>query len=134
MVSCQIHGKRTSNSLIMTAQEKITDYIAGLSDWRGERLAELRILINASEPILEEEWKWGVPVWSLNGQVCAISAFKDHVKINFFKGASLPDPHKVFNSGLESKNHRSINIGKDDDLNTVAITEFIHASCALNSK
>ena len=65
-------------------------------------------------PELVEEWKWNTPVWSHNGNVLAVGAFQDHVKINFFKGASLDDPHGLFNAGLEAKASRAIDIHKAD--------------------
>lgn len=87
----------------MQPSELIDKQISDLPDWRGQLMARLRILIYQADPDLTEDWKWNTPVWSSNGTVCAIAAFKDHLKINFFKGASLPDPHALFNSGLEAK-------------------------------
>lgn len=109
----------------MDASEKITRHIAQYDDWRGELLYELRELINGTEPELTEDFKWGVPVWTHNGLVCAISGFKNHVKINFFKGAYLFDPNKLFNSGLDSKEHRSINFSKDDKLDKTALQALV---------
>ncbi len=117
----------------MDAAEKITEYVNSFNDWRGKRLDELRRMINESAPELTEDFKWSVPVWTRNGLVCAISAFKDHVKINFFKGAYLFDPNKLFNSGLDSKEHRSINFARSDKLNKPAITDLVRASLSLNN-
>src|SRR5207237_2178584 len=94
----------------MNASEQITKSINELADWRGKLLTRLRKLILAAEPAMVEEWKWGTPVWSHNGNVVAAGAFQDHVKLNFFKGASLPDPHGLFNAGLEAKASRSIDL------------------------
>jgi hypothetical protein len=118
----------------MQASEQIDAHIAGYTDWRGKLLAELRKLINETEPNLKEEWKWSVPVWTHNGQVCAISGFKDHVKMNFFKGAYLTDPKGLFNSGLDSKEHRSINFAEGDNVDKTAIAELIREAVAYNSK
>jgi hypothetical protein len=70
----------------------------------------LRELIHEADPDLTEEWKWNTAVWTHNGNVCAVGAFKDHIKLNFFKGASLPDPYGLFNSGLDAKASRSIDL------------------------
>ena len=86
--------------------------IAGLGDWRGDLMKELRSAINKSDPGLKEEWKWGTAVWTHNGNVCALAAFKNGVKVNFLKGASLPDPKHLFNAGLEAKASRAIDIAK----------------------
>ena len=75
----------------MTASEQITAYIDKLGDWRGKTVARLRAVIRATSPDLVEEWKWSTPVWSSQGNVLAVGAFQDHVKLNFFKGASLDE-------------------------------------------
>lgn len=105
--------------------EQVDQLINSYGDWRSDRLKELRQLINATAPELTEDFKWRVPVWTHNGLVCAISGFKDHVKINFFKGAYLPDPKGLFNSGLDSKEHRSINFAKDDKIDKEAVRQLI---------
>ena len=111
----------------------ITNQIEELADWRGNTLAQLRKLILAAAPDITEEWKWGTPVWSLKGNVVAIGAFKDHLKINFFKGASLPDPHNLFNAGLDAKATRAIDLHEGDKLNEAALKELVRAAVALNA-
>ena len=110
----------------------ITNHIAELADWRGKLVARLRKLILAADPDIVEEWKWGTPVWSRKGNVVAVGAFQDHVKINFFKGASLPDPHGLFNAGLEAKATRAIDLYESDRLNEPALKELIRAAVAYN--
>jgi len=63
----------------------------------GKMLARLRQLVLEAAPDINEDWKWDTPVWSQKGNVLAMAAFKDHVKLNFFKGASLDDPNGLFN-------------------------------------
>lgn len=116
----------------MNATDKIDDKIARYDDWRGERLKELRQLINETAPELTEDFKWNTAVWTHNGLVCAISGFKEHVKFNFFKGAYLPDPNNLFNSGLDSKEHRSINLAQANKLDKPALKELIRAAIAYN--
>lgn len=117
----------------MTASEQITNHIKDLGDWRGKLLAHLRELIRAAAPELVEEWKWRTPVWSHNGNVVAAGAFQDHVKVNFFKGASLDDPRRLFNAGLDAKATRAIDIHKSDRLDEAAFTQLVRAAVALNS-
>ena len=117
----------------MTASEKITNHINELSDWRGQMLARLRKLILDAAPGIVEEWKWNTPVWSRNKNVVAIGAFQDHVKVNFFQGASLNDPHGLFNAGLEAKMTRAIDLYKDDVVNEAALKDLIRAAVELNS-
>jgi hypothetical protein len=118
----------------MNPSELIDQQIADLPDWRGQLFARLRQLINEANSELVEEWKWNTAAWSSKGMVCAVSAFKDHVKINFFKGASLPDPHGLFNSGLEAKASRSIDFSEGDGIDEPALKELIRAAVAYNLK
>ncbi len=117
----------------LTPSQLITNHIAELADWRGKSLARLRKLILAADPAIVEEWKWGTPVWSHQGNVVAVGIFQDHVKINFFKGAALPDPHGLFNAGLEAKTTRAIDLYEGDKINEPALKELIRAAAALNT-
>jgi len=117
----------------LTPSQLITNQIAELADWRGNLLARLRKLILAAAPGITEEWKWGTAVWSHKGNVVAIGAFKDHLKINFFKGASLQDPKGLFNAGLEAKATRAIDLHEGDKINEAALKDLIRAAVALNT-
>ena len=117
-----------------TPSQSIDHLIEDLKDWRGKRLARLRKLILEAAPDLTEDWKWETPVWAFNGNVVACGIFKDHVKVNFFKGASLPDPKKMFNAGLDAKSTRAIDIFEDDIVNELNRKELIRAAVALKSK
>ena len=116
----------------MEPSEQITEYIKGLNDWRGKQLARFRKLILKAAPQLTEEWKWGTPVFSHNGLVCAISAFKEHVGINFFQGAFLQDPHGLFNSGLDAKTMRTIKLYEGDKLDEAAFQDLVRAAVTYN--
>jgi len=116
----------------LTPAQRITNHIAELADWRGPMLARLRTLILATDPAMVEEWKWETPVFSHKGNVVAAGAFKDHVKLNFFKGAALDDPYNLFNAGLEAKATRAIDIHAGDAINESALQELIGAAVAHN--
>lgn len=118
----------------MNPSEQIDKQIADLGDWRGEIIAKLRKLILESDPEIKEDWKWDTGVWTYNGNLCAVGAFKDHVKLNFFKGASLSDPQKLFNSGLEAKKTRTIDFHEGDTLNEPALKDLIHSAVEQNKK
>jgi hypothetical protein len=115
------------------ASKLIDQHIGKYNDWRGDVMAKLRAIIRKADPGLQEDWKWDTPVFTCNGNVCAIGAFKENVKLNFFKGASLPDPHHLFNGGLEAKASRSIDFGKGDRINSQALQELIRAAVAKNA-
>ncbi len=116
----------------MTPSQRITNHIAELTDWRGPVLVRLRELILDADPDMVEEWKWETPVFAHNGNVVAIGAFKDHMKLNFFKGALLDDPHSLFNAGLEAKATRGIDIHEGDAVNESALQDLVRAAVALN--
>ena len=97
-------------------------------------MAQLRKLIRDADPAITEEWKWGTPVFNHNGLVCAIGAFKDHVKLNFFQGVKLSDPNKLFNSGLDAKTTRSINFQEGDKVAAPALKKLIHVAVAYNQR
>ena len=120
------------------ASELIDERIRELDDWRGVALSQVREIIRAAEPDVVEEWKWakatspGTPVWSYNGGICTGETYKQVVKLTFFKGASLPDPSGLFNSSLEGKVRRAIDIKEGDEINKTALKKLIREAVALN--
>jgi hypothetical protein len=107
--------------------------IAGLSDWRGETLAQVRSLIKQADPEVVEEWKWrGVPVWSHAGIICTGETYKTVVKMTFAKGASLEDSSGLFNSSLEGNTRRAIDLHEGDKIDAKALKALIRAAVALN--
>jgi hypothetical protein len=116
----------------LTPSQLITNQIAGLADWRGQLLARVRELIHEAAPGTTEEWKWDTAVWSQNGNVVAAGAFKDHIKLNFFKGASLADPARLFNAGLEAKATRAIDFSEEDTVDETALKDLIRSAVAFN--
>ena len=130
-------AKRDPNSA--AASKNITKRIQELGDWRGETLACVRQLIHDAEPEIQEEWKWmkatnpGIPVWSHDGGVCTGESYKQVVKLTFFRGASLRDPQKLFNSSLEGNTRRAIDIREGEKLNEAAFKELIRSAVVANS-
>ena len=117
----------------LTPSQHIDNFIKELADWRGKLIARFRKMVLKAAPELTEEWKWGVPVWSFNGYVVASGVFKDHVKLNFFKGASLKDPKKLFNSGLDAKATRAIDFAEDSKFDEDALRGLVLEAVAFNA-
>ena len=116
------------------ASRLITERIAGLGDWRGETLARMRALIREADPDVVEEWKWmGTPIWSHDGGICTGESYKSIVKLTFFKGASLKDPAKLFNSSLDGNARRAIDIHEGEEIDANAFKALIRAAVALNT-
>ena len=116
------------------ASANITRRIEELGDWRGETLAHVRQLIHDADPDIQEEWKWrGVPVWSHDGGVCTGESYKQVVKLTFYRGASINDPRKLFNSSLHGNVRRAIDIREGEKINEAAFKQLIRAAVAANS-
>ena len=121
--------------------QRIDARIKELSDWRGETLARIRILIKQADPEVVEELKWrkpsnsmaGVPVWSHAGMICTGETYKDVVKMTFAKGAALPDPSGLFNSSLEGNTRRAIDFHEGKKIDQNALKQLIRAAAALNT-
>ena len=116
------------------ASQLIDQRIAALPDWRGRKLAELRKLIQEALPDVEEEWKWGKPVWSHNGILCTGEVYKAAVKTTFPKGASLDDPDHLFNSSLEGGVRRAIDFFEGEAIDGPAFKDLIKAAAVANAE
>ena len=120
------------------ASQLIDERIRELGDWRGKTLSKVRGIIKEADPDIVEEWKWvkptnpGTPVWSHNGLVCTGETYKSVVKMTFAKGASLKDPSGLFNSSLEGKVRRAIDIREGDQIDEAALKRLISEAVALN--
>ena len=92
----------------------------------------MRALILAADPEMTEEWKWSNPVWSHHGIVCTGEAYKSVVKLTFMKGASLDDPAGLFNSSLEGKTRRAIDIREGEEIDEAALAHLVRRAVDLN--
>jgi hypothetical protein len=116
-----------------TASALISERIVALGDWRGKTLARMRKLIQQADPEVVEEWKWmGTPVWSHHGILCTGESYKSVVKLTFAKGASLKDPARLFNSSLDGKVRRAIDIREGEEVDAAAFKALVREAVALN--
>lgn len=125
---------KSDSSAIQPASELIDQRIAELGDWRGQALSRMRQLIREAAPQVVEEWKWmGTPVWSHDGIICTGESYKSIVKLTFLKGASLPDPTRLFNSSLDGNARRAIDLHEGEEVDADAFKALIRAAVALNT-
>ena len=118
---------------MQSPSELISQRIADLADWRGEILSRMRKLIQQADPEVVEEWKWmGTPVWSHDGIICTGESYKKVVKLTFAKGASLPDPARLFNSSLEGNTRRAIDIHEGEVVDEASFKVLVREAVALN--
>jgi hypothetical protein len=121
------------------ASKRIDEQIEELGDWRGETLGKVRAIIRKADPDVVEEWKWakatspGTPVWSHDGGICTGETYKSVVKLTFFKGASLNDTAGLFNSSLEGKVRRAIDIKEGEAIDEGALADLVRQAVALNT-
>jgi hypothetical protein len=126
--------KKTGAAGGQSASELIDGRIAELGDWRGETLSRMRGLIREADPDVVEEWKWmGTPVWSHGGIICTGETYKSTVKLTFARGASLPDPARLFNSSLDGSTRRAIDIHEGEEVDADAFKALVRAAIALNA-
>ena len=132
--TCQSNGEAAPANITKLIQE-----LQELGDWRGETLAHVRQLIHDADPDIQEEWKWakpkspGTPVWSHDGGVCTGESYKQVVKLTFFRGASLEDPTKLFNSSLGGNTRRAIDLHEGEKIDEAAFKQLIRAAVEANS-
>ena len=124
--------KRTVVGEGQTAGDLISQRIEELGDWRGKTLARMRKLIKEADKDVVEEWKWGIPVWSHDGILCTGETYKKVVKLTFAKGASLEDSAGLFNSSLEGKVRRALDIREGEDVEAAAFTALVQEAVAVN--
>jgi hypothetical protein len=122
-----------------SATSSIDEKIENLGDWRGKTIARLRRLIHDADPAVQEEWKWvkptnpGTPVWSHDGGICTGETYKQVVKLTFYRGASLKDPKKLFNSSLEGNARRAIDFREGEQIDEASFKQLIRDAVAANS-
>jgi hypothetical protein len=123
-----------------SASEQIDAIVTMHGDWRGTALAHLRAVIKQADPALVEEVKWkkpsrpeGVPVWSHDGILCVADILKNAVRLTFPKGAQMQDPQKLFNTRLDSKTVRAIDVREGNTLDEAALQALILEAIALNA-
>ncbi|MEO6527642.1 MAG: DUF1801 domain-containing protein [Gemmatimonadaceae bacterium] len=119
---------------------RLDERVRDPGDWREETLARMRGLILEADPEMLEERKWkkpsnamaGVPVWSHDGIVCTGETYTKAVKLTFARGASVPDPSRLFNASLEGGTRRAIDIHEGEQIDARAFKVLIKAAVAHN--
>src|SRR5688572_16062705 len=125
-------SKKADDDRVKPASRLIDRRIRELGGWRGQTLARMRSLIREADPLMTEEWKWNNPVWSHGGIVCTGEAYAKVVKLTFARGASIPDPSRLFNSSLEGNTRRAIDIHEGDEIDARAFKALVKAAVARN--
>ena len=126
--------KKSSPAKALSPSQLIDGRIKELGDWRGKLLAQLRAIVKAADPDVVETWKWrGVPTWYSEGIVCTGETYKSVVKMTFAKGASLPDPVRLFNSSLDGNTRRAIDLHEGEPIDEEALKALLRDAAAFNA-
>lgn len=125
-------ARPTTKTTSESPSQLIDAKIDALGDWRGDMLSRIRVLINAADPDVVEEWKWSTAVWSAHGLICTGETYKQVVKTTFAKGASLPDPAGLFNASLDGNVRRAIDFREGDVIDEKAFKALVRAAATLN--
>ena len=116
-----------------TADPRVDAYIDALPAWQQAICREVRELVHAADPDVEETIKrTRQPYFVLDGNICALLAAKDHVNVFVYDGGIVPDPHGLVTAGHGNKTARTIAFGEGDRIPKRALTEFFRAIIANN--
>lgn len=112
---------------------RVDDYINALPDWQQEICQQVRDLVHAADPEVQETIKRTVqPYFVLQGNVCALLAAKDHVNVFVYDGAIVPDPHGIITAGHDNQTARTVGFRQGEPINASALTEMFRAIIANN--
>jgi hypothetical protein len=115
-----------------TADLRVDAYIGALPEWQQHICREVRALVHAADPDVEETIKrTDRPYFVLDGNICALLAAKDHVNV-FPYDPIVPDPEGIITSGHENKTARTVAIRRDETINTDALMAMFKAIIANN--
>jgi hypothetical protein len=112
---------------------RVDDYIDALPAWQQAVCREVRDLVHAADPEVEETIKRRVqPYFVLQGNVCALLATKDHVNVFLYDGAIVPDPEGIITGGHDNKTARTVAVYEGEPLNAPALRTMFEQIIANN--
>jgi hypothetical protein len=112
---------------------RVDRYIDALPEWQQAVCQEVRDLVHAADPEVEETIKRTVqPYFVLEGNICALLGTKDHVNVFLYDGAIVPDPEGIITGGHDNKTARMIAIYEGDTLNAPALRAMFEQIIANN--
>jgi hypothetical protein len=116
-----------------TADPRVEDYIAALPDWQQAICRQVRDLVHAADPKVQETIKrTRQPYFVCNGNVCALLAAKDHVNVFLYDGAIVPDPEGIITGGQDNKTARTVAVRQGETINAAALSEMFRQIIANN--
>jgi hypothetical protein len=112
---------------------RVDQYIDALPDWQQAICHEVRELVHAADPEVQETIKRRVqPYFVLQGNICALLATKDHVNVFLYDGGIVPDPEGIITGGHDNKTARTVAIYEGETLNATALRKMFEQIIANN--
>ena len=115
------------------ADPRVDAYIDALPDWQQAICREVRELVHAADPEVEETIKrTRQPYFVLRGNICALLAAKDHVNVFLYDGGIVPDPESIITAGHDNKTARTVAIRQGEPVNARALGAMFEQIIANN--
>ncbi|HVC73522.1 MAG TPA: DUF1801 domain-containing protein, partial [Mycobacteriales bacterium] len=122
-----------ARSVSYTKDARVDAYIDALPGWQQSVCQQVRSLVHAADPEVEETVKRRVqPYFVLQGNICALLAAKDHVNVFLYDGAIVPDPEHIITGGHDNKTARTVAIYQNEPINARALTAMFRQIIANN--
>src|SRR6185503_13680543 len=104
-------------------------YIASMEPWQAALAKRVDALVVKHVPGVQKAMRWHCPFYGVEGQgwFLAFSGFQRHVKLSFFKGASL-DPVPPVG---RFKDVRSLDVRESDELDEAQLTSWIEQAASI---
>jgi hypothetical protein len=119
--------------MTFTADPRVDAYIDALPDWQKTVCREVRELVHAADPEVNETIKrTNRPYFVLEGNICALLAAKDHVNVFLYDGAFVPDPEWIITAGHDNKTARTVAVRQGEPINAPALTTMFKHIIANN--
>jgi hypothetical protein len=115
------------------ADPRVDAYIEALPSWQQQICQEVRALVHAADPEVVETIKRSVqPYFTLQGNICALLAAKDHVNVFLYDGGIVPDPDGIITGGHDNTTARTVAIREGESLNEPALMAMFRQIIANN--
>ena len=112
------------------AEKTVDSYIAGLADWQGEIVSQVRQIILEAAPEADESIKWAQPVYEVNGPFAYIKAFKNSVNFGFWRGVDINDSAGLLQGSGEKMRH--FKLTSPEDINAPLFSDYVQQAIKLN--
>jgi hypothetical protein len=132
-LSRQSFDNKYGFTMTYTADPRVDAYIDALPDWQQAICRKVRDLVHAADPDVTETIKFtNRPYFTLQGNICALLAAKDHVNVFLYDGGIVPDPEGIITGGHDNKTARTVAIRQGETINAPALSAIFRQIIANN--